>query len=592
MATTIILNENNPLGVSAIDTMDLNYAGQGNFWRYYLESGLATPIKVKYIYDYMVREGYRTPVINFDQTFIDNVIAENPTYVEEYNSCWYPLAGGITGGILCAVSGTDSVNFRFLTSTDASISWFYPASTKYTLGTQTLDQILYLVSSVYTNGSLVGNNAGLVEAPCNISYLGGLGQDFIPCPAENMADVLQFTGDNPFNIDPISLTPISFKAPNYYGEPSVLPQRKAFFDWISTSDLVPDKDPYDDAGYTIPDGGDGEVRQSVTIEQPELPPEALMDSGIVQMYAPTKQELNDFMAYIYSQPDAFFNNVKKLWANPMESIISCSIVPFDVSAEKTTAEVIKFCGISTNVSMTKVKQYKRFEMGTLPIPKESNSALDYNNFTKVKAFLPFIGIVDLNTDDCMGADLNLIYNVDMLSGDCIASIQCIRNDVTYKNNYKAPLYQFKGNVILQAPITGNNYAGLYGGVANMVQATAIPSAGAIMGASASNLLGQKVTVQRSGTLSGNTGTLGDYTPYVIIESPIQSTTKEMFKRQGYPSNIMCSVQSLNDSKNNVWGGFTVFQKDSVFVEGINATDEEKAMIKQILETGIIFNEVD
>lgn len=592
MATTITLNENNPLNVSAIDTMDLNYAGQGNFWRYYLESGLATPIKVKYIYNYMVNEGYRTPGMQFDQTFIDGVIAEDPVYVEEYNACWYALAGGITGGILCAVGGPDTVHFEFLTSTDASQSWFYPAGTTYVLGTQTLDQIIYLVSAVYTNGSLTNNDAGLVEGPCNISYLGGLGQDFIPTPAENMADVLVFKGDNPFNIDPLTLTPISFKAPNYYGTPSTLPFRKPFFDWISTSDLTPDKDPYDDGGYTVPDGGDGEVRQSVTIEQPELPPEALMDSGIVQMYAPTKQELNDFMDYVYSQPDAFFTNVKKLWANPMESIISCAIVPFDVSAEKTDAQVVKFCGVSTNVSMTKVKQYKRFEMGTLKISRESNTAMDYNNFSKIKVNLPFIGICDLNTDDCMDAELNLIYNVDMLSGDCIASIQCIKNDVTYKNNYKAPLYQFKGNVILQAPITGNNYAGLYGGVANMVQATAIPSAGAIMGAAASNLLGQKVTVQRSGTLSGNTGTLGDYTPYVIIESPIVSTTKEMFKRQGYPSNIMCSVSSLNDSRNKVYGGFTVFQKDSVFVDGINATDAEKEAIKNILETGVIFNEPD
>lgn len=591
MATTIILNENNPLGLSAINTMDLNYAGVGNNYRYYLESGLGTEINLRVIYDYMVAEGYRLPTIIFDQTFIDKVIEGDPVYVEEYEACWYPLAGGITGGILIS-RGNNGLGIRFLTASDLSQSWYASESTTYTLGTETLDTIIYLVSSIYTNGNLTSNDAGMIVGPVYISVLGGLGNDSVPMPTTNMSMVLQFTGDNPIEVDPISLTPIRFKAPNYYGTPSVLPGRKTWFDWVANSDLVPDKDPYDDSGYTVPDGGDGEVRQSVTIEQPELPPEALMDSGIVQMYAPTKQELNDFMDYVYSQPDAFFTNVKKLWANPMESIISCSIVPFDVSAEKTDAQVVKFCGVSTNVSMTKVKQYKRFEMGTLKITRESNTAMDYNNFSKIKVNLPFIGICDLNTDDCMDADLNLIYNVDMLSGDCIASIQCIKNDVTYKNNYKAPLYQFKGNVILQAPITGNNYAGLYGGVANMVQATAIPSAGAIMGAAASNLLGQKVTVQRSGTLSGNTGTLGDYTPYVIIESPIVSTTKEMFKRQGYPSNIMCTVESLNDSRNNVYGGFTVFQKDSVFVDGINATDAEKEAIKNILETGVIFNKPD
>lgn len=586
---TITLNENNPLRLSAIDTCDLNLAGSGVLWRYYYESGMGTPVNLNTIYQYMVNEGYSQPTINFDQAFIDGVIAEDPVYVAEYEATCYPMAGGITGGLIFRLGGTNSIIIQAVADSDITQSWSTQLNTKYTLGTETLDNIIFFISSLYTNGSITANESGFMEGPFNISILGGLGNDSVPLPADNMSMVLTFKGDNPFNLDPLSLTPVSFKAPNYYGSPNLAVSRNAFYDWIANSPLVPDKDPYDDAGYTIPDGGDGEVRQSVAIPQPELPPEALMDSGIIQMYAPSKQELNDFMDYVYSQPDAFFTNVKKLWANPMESIISCSIVPFDVSSEKTDAQVVKFCGVSTNVSMTKVKQYKRFEFGTLPIKKESNSALDFNNFTKVKANLPFIGIVDLNTDDVMGADLNLIYNVDLLSGDCIASIQCIKNDVTYKNSYEAPLYQFKGNVILQAPVTGNNYAGLYGGVANMVEATAIPSAGAIMGAAASNLLGQKVTVQRSGALSGNTGMLGDYTPYVIIESPIQSTTKEMFKRQGYPSNIMSSVKSLNDSKNDVYGGFTVFQKDSVFVEYINATDEEKQMIKDILESGVIFN---
>lgn len=581
--TTIALNDNNPLGMSAIVAGGLNLAGNGNLWRYYFEDAPGTPINIKSIYDYMISEGYVQSSIPFNQAYVDGVINEDPAYVADYEATKYPLAGGIKGGILCEIGGNDALSITLLTNADVASSMTQTFNTM----VGTVENEIFFFNMLYQNGSAT-NQAGVAECPYMVSATGGLTDPGIPTDAVNFLKVLVFGGDNPFVLGENQQV-VSFKYPNYVGSPNMGTGFKPFFEWVETTDLTPDKDPYDDTGYTVPDGGDGEVRQSVDIEQPELPPEALMDSGIVQMYAPTKQQLNDFMDYIYSQPDAFFTNVKKLWANPMESIISLSIVPFDVTSEMTDAEVIKFCGVSTNVSMTKVKQYKTFNMGTMKMSRESNTAMDYNNFTKIKAFLPFIGIVDLNTDDCMDADLNLIYNVDMLSGDCIASIQCIKSDVTYKNNYKAPLYQFKGNVLLQAPITGNNYAGLYGGVANMVQATAIPSAGAIMGAAASNLLGQKVTVQRSGTLSGNTGTLGDYTPYVIIESPIVSTTKEMFKRQGYPSNIMCSVASLNDSRNNVYGGFTVFQKDSVFVEGINATDAEKEAIKNLLETGVIFN---
>lgn len=585
----ITLNENNPLNKSSISTTDLNYAGASTLWRYYLHSTMGDTVNLKLIYEYMVAQGYTTSAYNMDQTYIDSVIAEDPAYVADYKASYYPLAGGISGGILFMITGVDSIGMYCLAGTDFSISWTANFSTTKTVGAQTVDNEILLVSELYTNGSISGRQAGYIEAPVNISYLGGFADSGLPLPVPYMGDVLVFSGDNPFQYDS-QMQAINFKYPNYVGSPNLSPYRNDFYDWIANSTLTPDKDPYDNFPPTTPDGGDGEVRYSYDIDQPELPPEALMDSGIVQMYNPTKQQLNDFMDYIYSQPDAFFTNVKKLWANPMESVISMSIVPFDVSAEQGTSEVVKFCGVSTNISMAKVKQYKQFDFGDLPIKRESNSAFDYNNYSKVKCYLPFIGIVDLNTDDVMGADLNLVYNVDLLSGDCIASIQCKKNDVTYKNRYKAPLYQYKGNVILQAPVTGNNYAGLYGGVANMIQATALPSAGSIMGAAASNILGQKVTVQRSGTLSGNTGMLGDYTPYVIIESPIISTTEGMLERQGYPTNIKSSVDSLNDSINDVWGGFTVFQKDTVFVEDIEeATDTEKQMIKDILETGVIFN---
>jgi hypothetical protein len=599
MQYTISLNEDNPLGLSYLKTGELNMVHtQDNLYQrsFWLHPG--DGLNAGLLYRWMIEHGYKRPPSPLYQ-MIDAIIAKDEAALEYLHTYYYALAGGADGGMFASVDGDNRLNINTITNEGmGDVGWsgsvYHTAYESYPGFNPenppgTVDTILYFISQFYHNGAVNSDyyeQGGVLENPYNVSFYGAPANNNDSFPMMTLDDVMIYGGDD------IWANPYLYKRPNLYsvgGEPYV----PTWYQWADDNGLTPDKDPYEPGGYTTPDGGNGEVRVSVNIPQPELPPEALLESGIIQMYSPSSTEMKNFMNYIYSAADSFITNIKKIWVNPMDSIISFSIVPFDVSTEKTDSQLVKFCGISTDVSMTKVKQFKQFDFGDLHIPRETNSALDYANFTKVQVNLPFIGIQDLETDDVMDADLNLVYNVDLLSGDCIASILCRKKDNKYNNKYEAPLYQFKGNVILNAPVTGNNFASFYGGVANLITKTAAAVGGGggalgIADAASQFVLSEKANTQRSGSMTGNSGQLGNYIPYVIIESPIKSTTEGMYTRQGYPANVMTKLSSLENG--NFHGGYAQFMKGTVIVDQMeSATDREKEAIKQLLESGIIFN---
>lgn len=373
------------------------------------------------------------------------------------------------------------------------------------------------------------------------------------------------------------------------------PTAPAWWENLENENYVPD--PGSPGGENSTGGGNGEQQRSVDIDFPNLPPDILINSGIIKMFAPTSNEIKALMNYIYSAPTAVVDNFKKIWSNPMESIISFAVVPWYIDPSTLQTEEVNFCGVKSGVMMHVLpSQYKEYDCGHLKVNEEYNSLLDYSSFTRLKLFLPFIGCVDLN-DDCMGADLHLKYFIDILSGECVANLKCTKSDnsLDYPIEYNSVMYQFKGNILTSAPLTGNNWQQLYSGVLNLVQTAALPSPigvkmASMAGQAAGDLTTQKVQVQRAGAITANSGTLGEYIPYVIMEKEIRSVPVNNEKYNGYPLNwggTIDSFKEVTNEKGEKASGYTVIRRDSMRVNDINATDTERRMIKEILETGFI-----
>ena len=397
------------------------------------------------------------------------------------------------------------------------------------------------------------------------------------------------------------------------------------FNWITTTDKYqfwknaerPKPDPNAPGGYSGPAGGDGTFdNSSIDIPVPGLPPDTLLNCGIVKMYQPSDAEMRQFMNFIYSSPQSIIDNFKKLWVNPMDSIISFTISP--IAPTVGTAEEVKFCGVGSNISMNPLtSQYEHISCGSLSKQSILNaffgSALDYSNYCHVELFLPFVGFVPLPADEVINAGLSVDYNLDFLTGECVAFVHVTKDMIVGRDDssdnpdnppndmhISSVLHTYKGNFLASAPLTGNNYQNLYQSVLNSVTSigTGLASgmtgniAGGVAGIASSigsNLLGQKVSYQRSGTMAGNGGQLGEYVPYLLIERPIQSLSSDFVDKRGYPSNCCDLVK-------NAAGYFEIipgtFQPELDLLGGgsVAATKEEVDMIAQILESGAVIND--
>ena len=219
--------------------------------------------------------------------------------------------------------------------------------------------------------------------------------------------------------------------------------------------------------------------------------------------------------------------------------------------------------------------------------------MDYEPFTKVAIYLPFVGIRQLDTDEVMGQSLNVTYQFDNISGSCIAFITV----------NGAVRYTFSGSCAIGIPISQSNWGQTYmaaatiaaGGISGAVGAGAAAmgsatSMGAVAGqaalgagqgiATASGLgsaIG-KPSVSRSGSISGAASALGVPYPYLIIERPVKASSANPAPVTGLISGRTLPLASLS--------GYNIIE--SVHLSGVPATASELDEIERLLYQGVVF----
>lgn len=313
-----------------------------------------------------------------------------------------------------------------------------------------------------------------------------------------------------------------------------------------------------------PDDGD-------PVDFPDLPTTGVFSTGLISAYKPTLQQLQSLASELWST--SFEQSISKILNDPFDGIISLSMLPFDITEGSDTA--IKIGNYTSNVVAKKVNgQYAKISGGSFTVPQAWYNFLDFTQ-TKVDMFIPFVGIVPIEIDDCMGKLLTLEYNIDLLSGAGVASVKC---DTSV-------LYSYPVNVGYQVPLTGSNKAALYTGLINVGMSAVAGgvragAGGAILGASASAIstaTTKQSDVQRSGALSANSGQLGELNAYIIIHRPVQALPTDFKRFKGYTSNIMTQLSALS--------GYTEVQY--IHLENVKATDTELQEIEDLLKSGVI-----
>ncbi len=228
-------------------------------------------------------------------------------------------------------------------------------------------------------------------------------------------------------------------------------------------------DPNAQGGISTIGGGDGTFDEtSDAIPVPNLPDISVVNTGLVTLFRPTQQEVAALGSYLWTNFRDFIENLQKLFTNPMDYFIAFNIFP--VSPLVTNAREIYIGNWATNILMPPVaNQWYEFDCGTVTLQKYWGSALDYAPNTKVQLMLPYIGSVQLNTDEVMGQQIGVKYRIDLLSGSCVAMVTI--NGSVY--------YQFTGECAVAVPLTGADWSRIYSAVVGAVGTAITGVAGAM-----------------------------------------------------------------------------------------------------------------
>lgn len=355
-----------------------------------------------------------------------------------------------------------------------------------------------------------------------------------------------------------------------------------------------------------------------------------------------KAELNDIVND--------FSSIFGDFVDYSDSISSLKYYPFQVPVASNYNVMKTPKGVS-NVIAARIADSRVYDICLYKIEKRFNSFLDYNGFTHMKLYLPFLGIIDLDVNSIMDNYLSVFLAVDFITGSGTYFVgyytenDFIGGEANYEN-FKL-LSTFECNIGIDIPLGSTNFGDIVRNVALGTIKTAAMVGASIYTAGLAPAVTTSVTTSTLGAMSTETRRRNPATNRLILSSrttqqervdtsitntstekpynvsePISETINSSINilNKNYPSipndrtNDSCNmaVLTLNPvlyiyypnikyrpeyykenyglpcGKKDYLSNFHGFAKiSSVFVENIDATNTEIEMIKECLYTGVI-----
>ena len=453
----------------------------------------------------------------------------------------------------------------------------------------------------------------------------GFGVDFFRIPGrEEQTDqtvmtlfVYSYSDDTTmtYDVTPYNLTQYAFPQENdglgYYKYMEVgldLARLADKYDMYFATDVIsPEAGPAsEEDGYG--EGGDMPSfdDSSDTIDLPDTPLIGVTNVGFVNVYKTGSQSLQNlgvelFPPLTYTPPAAItgsdvtnavvngFNAIVTFLANIpsffdqitantyINYIIDCHVLP--VTPGGGTSENIKVGSKTLQATGDRLSNdYVDVDCGTISLAEYYTNFADF--LTSFKLFLPFVGFVPARPEWFYRESLNVTYRFNVIDGSFMAFVRSTGKYVNNNNSGKTIVGQYGGNACVHLPITGATYAsmvsGLVGAGAGMMVGAAAGNVPAIA-TSAISAATQHGDIAQSNAYASSVAFLGCRRPFVLIERPVSNYSETYSKEKGIPSNISRKLSRVS--------GFSVI--GDVHLDGITATDAEKAEIERLLHEGVI-----
>ena len=303
-----------------------------------------------------------------------------------------------------------------------------------------------------------------------------------------------------------------------------------------------------------------------------VPVNSALDTNFIHAYLMTATMLRDLSDFMLSND--FVDNVKKLLDQPMDYIVSLLMLPIRPPASSTAHVMIG--GVDSEVNGYVINdQWYVVDCGSVNVTEMWGGFLDYNGYSEVSVFLPFLGERQLDISTVMKGTLKLRYRIDLLTGIFIASLHC-KNE----HGFDVEAYQWQGQMGYSIPMSATNYTQKIMGIIGLASNLAMAGAGGAV--NIPGMVGnawqaiRAPHIDRVGNLSGDGSILGQYTPYIIVKRPVQQKPKYYNSLIGYPSETGGLLSNYT--------GFTIIE--DIDLTGLSCTDDEKDEILADLKEGV------
>ena len=350
-------------------------------------------------------------------------------------------------------------------------------------------------------------------------------------------------------------------------------------------DYIPDgqpQNPTDDGGEPYGDNSSDDM---------DLPTVQLTPTNVFsRLSCCNVTNLNNLSNFLFTA--TFYDNIKLLTNEPLESLCTIMYYPFDVYNHSTcgTDHRLTLANVATPADVADLDggYNMALNMGEIDVTPYYGSYLDYSPHTEIELYLPYKGYVNLPTNDIMGKHLKVTYMIDFYSGAAtilvFADTQLVHVD-SAQIGINIPISQSNANsraiALTGAAVgaVGTIAAGAIGGVgagAAGVAMAAGQTAAQTAAPTASRLLSVAQNHVDKGGSMGGVGWL--YAPQkcaLIYNRPILAEPKHYKALNGYSTSYSGLVSAYKG-----------FLQADVISGTTTATDSENAQILRLLQDGI------
>ena len=181
-------------------------------------------------------------------------------------------------------------------------------------------------------------------------------------------------------------------------------------------------------------------------------------SGGNTVWIMSEEKVKEFFMWLWNPDGTIFDDIVKALAllgeNPMDSVVTLKLFPFDISLSSITYSYADICfgrkRSPVNAPHLTSSNVVVFDLGSFIFNDVGmqNDFRDYEPYSDYSLYIPFVGIIQLQAIECINTTISVKMIVDLITGSATAVV--FTNGVPYK--------YLDGQIGIDMPVTGRNMA--------------------------------------------------------------------------------------------------------------------------------------